>query len=562
MTTEPTGDAPTTTPTSPTTPTGTKPTADVPGRGARLRRGLARGLTALLVLGVTAGVVVAGTRYAPPAAPEAVDLPRVAVDAAATRLVCPGALRLATEPEPGDDVAYDPQFDPSPGESTVTVRAATVEPAAGQDRDDAGAGRLTDLAGEATTAELEPVGAGDVVGVQAPASTPVIEVRPAGHVAAWAAGAVGVTTALGDLRGLAAASCQRASAQTWLVGGSTSLGSSARLVLQNPGRTAATVRVDLWGPSGAVELAGAPEFLVPAGAERVVLLEGVAAEQSRIVTRLTSSGGVVSAYLQDSQLRGLVPAGVDYVVAGQEPATRQVVPALSVTATQLEGADTSVLRLLAPADDATATITLHGRDGEVLLPGAQQVELDAGVVLDLPLDGLPVGDYTAVVESDVPVVAGALLTRGAGVGLPAAGTGSQLPLDRAWVPSSDTSASGGGVLALPAGTDGRLVVGVTGESGAPADVALEVLDQTGAVVGEADLTLQAGTTTSLALSALATAGGAGVVPQPAAVVVRTDDDRVAWAAVLLTPDPAGDLVSVLAPVTAPALQPDVGVRTR
>src|SRR5690606_72682 len=148
----------------------------------------------------------------------------------------------------------------------------------------------------------------------------------------------GVYTAAGDLRGVGAASCRRPATETWLVGGGTELGSSAWLVLQNPGRTAATVEVALWGPSGPVDVAGAPEYLVPAGTERALLLEGVAAEQPRIAVRLTASGGQVAAYLQDSRLRGLVPQGVGYVVGGQAPAVRQVVPGLSVPADVPEAA--------------------------------------------------------------------------------------------------------------------------------------------------------------------------------------------------------------------------------
>ncbi|WP_260459163.1 DUF5719 family protein, partial [Actinotalea ferrariae] len=369
-----------------------------------------------------------------------------------------------------------------------------------------------------------------------------------------------VRTAAGDLRGLAAASCRRPGAEAWLVGGSTSLGSSARLVLQNPGSTPATVDVELWGPAGAVELAGAPEYLVPPGAERVVLLEGVAAEQSRVVVHLSASGGLVTAYLQDSQLRGLVPAGVDYVVPGRAPAQRQVVPALSVTETAIDGADTAALRLLVPGDrDGTARISLLGPDGPQDLPGADEVELDAGAVLDVPLAGLPAGDWTAVVESDVPVVAAALVTRGTGVGRPAGDAPSRAPLDRAWVPSVASGVSG--PLALPGGR-GVLTLGVATDddvTGA-ARAELEVLDGDGASLGTRDLRLAAGTTTSIPLDALL--GPDVPAPDPAAVVLRTEDPRIAWGAVLVEPSAAGDLVAALVPVGPARAQPEVLVRLR
>lgn len=544
-----------------------EPQAARADRGARVRRGLARGATGLLVLGAAAGVAVAGARFAPPHAPVPVELPRVEVEAAATDLVCPGALRLPTEPEPGEDVAYDPQFDPAPGASVAAVRAATVVPGDGGAR--AASGRLTDLAGGATAVDLEPLGAGAVVTVQDPQDATVVHVEATEDGPGWAAGAVGVTTASGDLRGLAAASCQLAAADTWLVGGSTAVGSSARLVLQNPGRTAATVTVRLWGPSGEVELTGAPTFLVPPGTERVVLLEGVAAEQSRIVTQVTSSGGIVSAYVQDSQLRGLVPAGVDHVVAGAGPATRQVVPGVSVAASQVAGSDPSVLRLLAPDEDTTAEVTFLGPDGVVPLPGATEVELDAGTVLDLPLSGLAPGDYTAVVDSGSPLVAGALLARGGAVGPTVGGSPSQLPLDRAWAPAVGTT--GAGVLAVPPGGDGRLVLGVaeatgTEEGSGPAEATVEVLDEEGVVVGTSEVRVDEGSVSSMALDDLledpADDGSAAADPEVAVVVVRTSDPRVSWAVVLLAQDALGDMVSVLAPVPPPAVPPDVAVRAR
>src|SRR5690606_2833905 len=132
--------------------------------------------------------------------------------------------------------------------------------------------------------------------------------------------------------------------RTWLVGGSTALGASARLVLQNPGATPASVTLRVWGPTGALELAGAPEYLVVPGEEEVVLLEGVAAEQPHMVVEVTAQGGLVAAYLQDSRTDGLVPAGVDLVTGSAPPATTQVVPAVA----GVDGGD-ALVRLPAPA---------------------------------------------------------------------------------------------------------------------------------------------------------------------------------------------------------------------
>ncbi len=82
-------------------------------------------LSALFSLALVVGVVVAPGWGA--ASPSAVDPLAVAVPPAPTDLVCPGPARLATEKEQGDDVAYDPQFDPAPVSSAMRVGAITVD---------------------------------------------------------------------------------------------------------------------------------------------------------------------------------------------------------------------------------------------------------------------------------------------------------------------------------------------------------------------------------------------------------------------------------------------------
>lgn len=536
-------------------------------RAAQAGRIVVRAGSALLVLATVAAVAVGGSVRSP-AAPTAVALPEVSVPAAGTTLVCPGPLRLPTEPEPGEDVAYDPQFDPTLDGTTTLLRALTLGGAAGT---------LRPMAEDDVVAELDPVGEAAVATLDDVDGPVVLRAEPQGDEPAGGAASVLSTTTEGDLRGLASASCARATPEAWLVGGSTAVGSSARLVLQNPGLTAATAEVTIWGPSGRVELAGAPEFLVPPGQERVVLLEGVAAEQRRLVTRVRASGGLVTAYIQDSELRGLVPAGVDLVTTGSGPDAVQRVPGIVLPETQADGADPAVLRLLAPGDERVSVdVTLLGSDGPLELPGAQGLDLTPGEVLDVPLGGLPAGAYTVLVSADGPVVAGALLTRGLGVGDLDQGTLATDPLDRAWMPSA--VASDGAAVALP-GTDGALAVGVAdpgSASGGAAQVTLDVLDVDGGLLGSRDLDLQPDTTTAIPLDGLL--GEAGEAPTAegsdaevsdavasdvvAGVVLRTDDPRVVWSVVLVQRQADGTLVSTLTPVAAETVQPDVGVRVR
>lgn len=527
-----------------------------------------RTVGAAVVLGAVAGVVVLADLVPAEAGGARVAPAEVAVPPTPAVLVCPGPLRLAAET--AGDAAYDPAFDPTPRDATNDLVALGVPDADGTPvRLGPGVTRLDG------TVLAEPAGA--AVGLTDLADASVVRVDPSGEASPWAAAATAWRAGTGDLRGLAAASCQRPAAETWLVGGSTRLGSSARLVLQNAGATPATVTVRMWGAGGPLELAGAPDYLVPPGTERVILLEGLAAEQSQLVAHVSASGGLVSAFVQDSRTSGLVPAGVDLVVGGAAPATVQAVPAVSVVE---DAPEPPVVRVLAPDEEAGPAhveVAMLGPDGVVRLPGTADLDLDPGEVVDVPLDGLPPGDYTAWVRSDVPVVAGAMVTR--------AGTAAERQLagetlvERAWSPAVARTPQG--ALALPGDEAGRLVVTTVPGAGTvtPAAVTLEVLDAAGGVLARHDLAVPAGSSRALDLAALATpsgdadddaAGGddtaadgadgdrPGTGRRPAAVVLRTDDPRVVWGAVLDT----GTTVGVLAPVPPAGARPAVAVTVR
>ena len=507
---------------------------------------LLRLLGALVSVALVAGLVVLpGWDPVEPAPADAMTVP---VPAAPTDLVCPGPVRPATAAEEGGGVTYDPQFDPAPVDSVTTVGALTA------DRPDGPAvpAEVRPLADrQRVLAALGAAAGGGVAEVDNPDTGVVVHADPGDGGPAWAAGTVVVRTAAGDLRGLAGATCRPAVNEAWLVGGSTSIGSSARLVLQNPGRTPAQVSLELWGPAGQVELAGSSQYLVPAGSERVVLLEGAAAEQPRIVVHMVASGGLVAAYLQDSELRGLTSAGVDDVVPGTVPSTRQVIPGVSVLASTVDGVDTGVLRLLAPGKAGTAKVHVLGPAGQSVLPGAGDVQLDAGAVLDVPLGGLPAGAWTIVVDSDVPVVAGAMITRGAGVG---ATTLDQVdPLERAWAAAVAPGTTG--PVALLPDIAWQLVLAVPDGQGGSGSAAVQV-----DMVGPAGLAATISEDVSPGTSVSLTAADFGDAPAARGLVIRSADPRVVWAVVLESSSPDGGMVSVLSPLAPREASGSVAVR--
>lgn len=537
---------------------------------ASRRRAVARGIgaavTGVVVVGATAGVAVLGADALPdlgaPAGAPTTTVRTVAVDASEQTLACPDPARLPDTAGVGDD-----QFDASPVPTTTQETVAVLGTATGS--------RLTALDGSAAT-DL-PVGTGAAVLTgTTPDGGQALRAQP-GEGPFRAVGAVASVTTAGDLRGLAAGACAAPSVEQWLVGGSTDVGGSARLVVQNPGPTAATVHLEAWGPSGQVALGSGGLFVVPAGSQVETLVEAVAPEQRRLALRVRADGGVVTSYLQHHAIAGLLPVGVDLVTAGSAPATSLVVPGIVSGGESVDDPDAPQLRLLAPGTEAgAARVSVYGPDGLVRLRGGESVDLAPGAVTDLSLGGLPAGTYAVVVDTDVPVVAAATWAR---TGSPAEdAVDDTAPVDRAWVPalatpvpaattgaSAAASAAAGtddrGRAAVPPGTTASVtLVGVPDDRDPSTDptgsatATVRAYAADGSVAGERTVDLTAGTVVTLAVDDVA----------PGAAVVEVEsDDAVAWSLGLTADDGTatpGTLVSTIVPTAQVAEPGDVAVR--
>ncbi|MCL2090432.1 MAG: DUF5719 family protein [Micrococcales bacterium] len=501
-----------------------------------LRSAVARVGPAVALVVALAVVVVVGSRQTSAGTDRPVPL--VTVPPAATVLTCPGALELPAEVGGGGDSAFSP----------VPVAPVTRLTAVASDTADTA--EVLGLDGAVVASGLVPGGTGSSVGAVTLDVTAAGMVRATpvagatSHDKTWLAAATTmVTVTAGDLRGLAGASCQSATADQWLVGGSTGDGATAHLVLVNPGSTPARVSWTAWGAAGPVDLTSDQVLVAPRSVE-VVNLGAAAGMQQALVTHVVASGGQVWAHVQDSAIDGYTAAGTDLVVAGAPPATRQTVPGLLVEedGSGLERGGPT-LRLLAPGDTGTtARLALFGSDGPVDLPGIASVTLTAGTVLDVPLSGLPADRYTAVVEADVPVVAAATFSR---VGLP----GELDPVPRVERALAASTLGGTGTVALPGDLTATLVVGAVGAVGAAAqgagDGAVEVIGTGGQVLASDRLGVDAGTTGAWPV--------AGLVPDvpasdiAAVRVVSVSGATLVWAVVVETVQDDGTLVSVLVP---------------
>lgn len=230
------------------------------------------------------------------------------------------------------------------------------------------------------------------------------------------AGAQLQNAAAEDLAGLAAAACAEPSADSWLSAGSTSLGQTSLVLLSNPSAVDATVDLALYTETGAVDAPGAAGIVVPAGAQKVVPLAGLAPSAAATVVHVTTTGGEVVASLQQSYEQGIQPRGAELAGATGAPNRQQILPGVTIASmaavagaqsAEGVGVDFPVVRLLVPGDrDAEVTVGAVGETGTAA-GDSYATTVKAGTVAEVPLDHLEDGSYTVTVNSSVPIVASA-----------------------------------------------------------------------------------------------------------------------------------------------------------
>jgi hypothetical protein len=246
--------------------------------------------------------------------------------------------------------------------------------------------------------------------------------------------------ASGDHRGLTTAACGPARADQWLLGGGGQPGRQERLVLTNPGGNAVTVDLTLHGAKGVIESTTGKGVVVPAHGRVSVLLDSISGTEATPAVHVVASGGVVSAVLNDYWLDGTVAAGADDVVPAAAPSRDQVVPGVPVIGP-------ARVRVAVPGDsEAVVQVRVLDAQGPRALPRGGVVRIDGGAVRDIDLSGLPSGTYAVQVRADVPVVAGAVVTRRDG----------SKPGDFAWSSSTLPVTTAGAPLTVPAGAPAEM----------------------------------------------------------------------------------------------------------
>ena len=280
-------------------------------------------LSAAAILAAGGGMVAAASLAPQPSTGRQLEIPLASVPAGNSQDVCPGPAKLLE----GTPVGTDPQFSPESATARTSVSAAVVSAAAGS----LPGSRLSALGGSellphrrrSRLAATAPPGAsGQLAGIIAQRSVKDVSVLSAdalGNRQPAAAAVMNYTATDGDLQGLAAAACQTPSNDLWLTGANTAVGRTSLLNLTNASTTPATVSLELYGKNGQIKAPGSRGLLVAPKSTRSIVLAGLVPGEERLSVHARSTGGPVSAFIQQSVLRGLTPGGVDFIAPGPLP---------------------------------------------------------------------------------------------------------------------------------------------------------------------------------------------------------------------------------------------------
>jgi hypothetical protein len=223
------------------------------------------------------------------------------------------------------------------------------------------------------------------------------------------------------LRGLAATNCQLPTNDIWLLGGSTTTGREALLILRNTSQVDSTVSLEIFSEAGSVDAPGLNGIAVVAGKTTVVPLSGVVPKTKSFGVHVMANGGAVAAWIQQRTVRGLSAAGVDYVSPSPEFSKQQVIPGVFIRgtaqATKLRASSADfedlapVLRVFVPGN-ATATVTAQIVGATAATFGTVvRTTVNAGSVADIEIPGLKDGNYVALISADVEIQSSIRLSR-------------------------------------------------------------------------------------------------------------------------------------------------------
>ncbi|CAL4860529.1 DUF5719 family protein [Microbacterium sp. MM2322] len=339
------------------------------------------------------------------------------VGAAVSLLVVAGTFFVVTTPLPSVERSTL-SITTRPEAATSVLSCAGPLLAAGRDAEDVAAVQVAapQKVVSGTAAGAPAAIAGEIAsGVSGAPPVASFSAEPVDRMRTDLAAAGSARVAADDLAGFAASACTPPAMETWLSAGSGLTGASDLVVLSNPGDVAARVDLTVFASAGRVTPDAGSNILVPAGEQRIVPLAALALGEASPVVLVSATQAPVQAVLQSTLTRTLVPVGVDQGGATGLPRAQQTIPAFSAVGGGDEPTDTMV-RLLAPSDDTTATVSVTPVGGSTVAASFPDLDLTAGVPIEVDINTLPEGRYRVDVDSGAPVIASVHTSTGADAG--------------------------------------------------------------------------------------------------------------------------------------------------
>lgn len=236
-------------------------------------------------------------------------------------------------------------------------------------------------------------------------------------------------SATDTLGGLAATSCLQARTDSTLIGGDTTTGHETLLTVVNPGKVDSSVRVIAYGSAGRLGGQDLTDLAVSASTAQVISLNGLIPDAPTFSIRVIANGPGVAAFLQQRTVHGTKAAGLDWIQAApSDSVSSAVIPgvlvrgAAAAAALKKQSSAYSDIQMVLRVNNRGSkptkfTAQIFG-EGATPFGTVLQGSVAGQSTVDVPISGLKDGDYSAQLNSDVPVTASVLLFRVHGTSAP------------------------------------------------------------------------------------------------------------------------------------------------
>jgi len=211
--------------------------------------------------------------------------------------------------------------------------------------------------------------------------------------------------------------CSVSNGEQWFVGGSGALTSKSILSIVNSGFSESSVEVEIFTPTGPVEV---KPVTISSNSTKNISVDSLAPGEDSLVIAVKTKSGRVSSFLFDDRKRGLRSLGADFVAPVGAPTKLLTIPAISGLRGKLATASNSSthsLRLMVPGTiDANVEVSINSNDGNFVPVGLAELEVKSQRVLNIPLTFAPAKEaFSIIVKSDQPILGSVLSTYTIGI---------------------------------------------------------------------------------------------------------------------------------------------------